>query len=77
MRSGCSDTTASLSTHKCEDLTSVSVFFLSLACSLLVCCDENQLCLCRFLLGRQRDLVTQTFQAMHQVSREVVLVELF
>jgi hypothetical protein len=32
--------------------------------------------LCRFLLGRQRDLVTQTFQAMHQVSREVVLVEL-
>src|ERR1700752_4154767 len=32
---GChrSDTTTSLSTHKCQDLTSVSLFFLSLACS--------------------------------------------
>ena len=60
MRSGCSDTTASLSTHKCEDLTSVSVFFLSLACSLLVCCHENQLCLCRFLFsGSARQFLVQ------------------
>ena len=43
---------------------------------LLVCCHENYLRLCRFLLQRQCDRVAQTFQAMNQVSREVVLVEL-
>jgi hypothetical protein len=32
--------------------------------------------LCRFLLERQCDRVAQTFQAMNQVSREMVLVEL-
>jgi hypothetical protein len=39
-------------------------------------CHENYLRLCRFLLQRQCDRVAQTFQAMNQVSREVVLVEL-
>lgn len=33
-------------------------------------------CLCRFLLERQCDRVAQTLQAMNQVSREMVLVEL-
>jgi len=39
-------------------------------------CHENYLRLCRFLLERQCDRVAQTFEAMHQVSSEVVLVEL-
>lgn len=37
---------------------------------------ENYFCLSRFLLGCQCDGVAQTFQAMHQVSSKVVLVEL-
>jgi hypothetical protein len=39
-------------------------------------CHENYLHLCRFLLERQCDRVAQAFQAVNQVSREVVLVEL-
>jgi hypothetical protein len=39
-------------------------------------CHENYLRLCRFLLQRQCDRVAQTFQAMNEVSCEVILVEL-